>query len=92
VILDATGRNLVARHPARYGRRRGTAAEALMSSSDSTAPASGQERTWVVHRQDDNGCRFVVRVGLSREEAERLVKEFEALGHKQTYWAEPERR
>ena len=46
------------------------------------------EGTWTVHRQDDNGNRFVVRAGLSREEAERLVAEFEALGHKQLYWAE----
>ena len=42
---------------------------------------------WTVHRQDDNGNRFVVREGLSREEAERLVAELEALGHKQLYWA-----
>jgi hypothetical protein len=43
-----------------------------------------------VHRQDDNGNRFVVRKGLSRDEAERLVAELDARGHKQLYWAEPE--
>jgi hypothetical protein len=56
-------------------------------------PASPQFRRgelWAVHRVDDNGNRFVVREHLSREEAERLVAEFEAHGHKQTYWVEPE--
>jgi UDP-N-acetyl-2-amino-2-deoxyglucuronate dehydrogenase len=43
---------------------------------------------WSVHRQDDNGNRFVVRTCVTRDEAERLVAEFEALGHKQLYWAE----
>jgi hypothetical protein len=52
--------------------------------------AAGPARTWAVHRQDDNGNRFVVRGGLSRAEAERLAAEFEARGHKQVYWAEPE--
>jgi len=28
---------------------------------------------WAVHRQDDNGSRFVVRTGLGREEAMRLA-------------------
>ena len=56
--------------------------------SDSAARPA---RTWAVHRQDDNGNRFVVRGGLSRAEAERLAAEFEARGHKQVYWAEPER-
>lgn len=41
---------------------------------------------WAVHRQDDNGNRFVVRTGLRREEAERLAAELEARGHKQLYW------
>src|SRR5262249_52777698 len=46
---------------------------------------------WTVWRIDDNGSTFVVRAGLSREEAERLVAEFTTRGHKQTYWAESER-
>lgn len=45
---------------------------------------------WSVHRQDDHGNRFIVLAGLSREEAERLVAEFEARGHKQLYWTEPD--
>ena len=45
---------------------------------------------WTVYRQDDPGNRFVVREHLSREEAERVAAEFQARGHKQVYWAEPE--
>jgi len=40
------------------------------------------EQTWTVHRQDDAGNRFVVQTNLSQEEAERLVAEFTARGHK----------
>ena len=47
-------------------------------------------RTWAVHRQDDNGNRFVVETGLSRERAEALVLEYESHGHKRTYWVERE--
>jgi hypothetical protein len=46
--------------------------------------------SWAVHRQDDNGNRFVVRAGLDREEAVRLASELEARGHKQLYWIEAE--
>ena len=47
--------------------------------------------TWAVHRQDDNGNRFLVRAGLGREEAALLAAELEARAHKQLYWVEPER-
>ena len=40
---------------------------------------------WSVWRQDDNGSRFEMSAGHTREEAERLAAEFEARGHKQTY-------
>lgn len=53
-------------------------------------PAFGRAGLWAVHRQDDNGNRFVVRAGLAREEAERLAAELEARGHKQLYWIERE--
>ncbi len=43
--------------------------------------------TWAVVRQGDDGNRFVVCAGLSRDEAERLAAEYEARGHKQAYWA-----
>jgi hypothetical protein len=46
--------------------------------------------TWAVLRQDDNGNRFIVKTGLTRDEAERLLAAYESLGHKQVYWAEQE--
>lgn len=46
------------------------------------------ERQWCVKRLDDNGNVFVLRAGLSRDEAERLVAEYQARGHKQSYWVE----
>ena len=46
--------------------------------------------TWAVWRIDDNANTFVVRGGLDRAEAERLVVEFTARGHKQMYWVERE--
>lgn len=61
-----------------------------MNSSESIASPPARERTWAVYRQDDNGNRFLVSCGLVRAEAERLVVEFEARGHKQVYWTEPE--
>jgi hypothetical protein len=58
---------------------------------DHSQPTSDQAaQTWTVHRQDDNGNRFVVETGLAKEDAERLVAELEARGHKQYYWAEVE--
>lgn len=44
---------------------------------------------WAVWRIDDNGNTFLVRDSLPRAEADRLVAEFTARGHKQMYWAEP---
>lgn len=41
---------------------------------------------WAVYRQDDNGNVFVVRRGLSKEDAQRLAAELESHGHKQLYW------
>ena len=55
------------------------------------APLAPETDTWTVFRQDDNGNRFVVEEHVSREEAQRLVEKFEARGHKQLYWAEPDR-
>ncbi|MFJ4676293.1 MULTISPECIES: SPOR domain-containing protein [unclassified Kitasatospora] len=52
-----------------------------------------EQRTGVAHRvmrQDDNGNRFLLARGLDRAEAEALAAEFEARGHKQLYWVEPE--
>lgn len=43
---------------------------------------------WSVWRTDDNGNTFLVRAGLARQEALRLVAEFTARGHKQLYFIE----
>jgi hypothetical protein len=48
------------------------------------------ESAWVVWRIDDNGNTFIVREHLSRDEANCVVVEFSARGHKQMYWAERE--
>lgn len=46
---------------------------------------------WCLVRLDDNGNRFVMRRGLTQEEAEALARDYQARGHKQTYWAEPDK-
>jgi len=43
---------------------------------------------WSVLRQDDNGNVSLVKDGLTRTEALLLIAEYEAKGHKQTYWAQ----
>ena len=48
--------------------------------------------TWQVWRIDDNGNTFLMRELLTQAEADRVVAEFTARGHKQTYWAEREDR
>lgn len=50
--------------------------------------ADSRGELFTVWRIDDNGNTFVVRQGLSRDEADRLVAEYTARGHKQTYWTE----
>lgn len=39
-------------------------------------------------RQDDNGNRYVVARFPDRAAAEKARAEFDARGHKQTYWVE----
>ncbi|SDG25432.1 hypothetical protein SAMN05216603_1018 [Pseudomonas benzenivorans] len=51
-----------------------------------SAPTRTQR--WCLVRLDDNGNQFVVRTDLSRAAAEALAREFEARGHKQSYWVE----
>jgi hypothetical protein len=43
---------------------------------------------WSVWRQDDNGNVALVKAGLTRTEALQLIAEYEAKGHKQTYWTQ----
>jgi len=54
-------------------------------------PGAAEEARWSVWRTDDTGNTFRVRENLTHEEALRLVAEFEARGHKQTYYAERQR-
>ncbi len=42
---------------------------------------------WKVIRQDDNGQVYLVANDLTEADATRLVAEFEARAHKQTYYA-----
>ncbi|MEX6502772.1 hypothetical protein [Pseudomonas zhanjiangensis] len=49
-------------------------------------PIPSREDQWCLVRLDDNGNEFVVRSGLSRAAADALAREFEARGHKQSYW------
>lgn len=44
--------------------------------------------TFLLLRMDDNGTRALVNSYSTREEAEEACREFEARGHKQTYWVE----
>jgi hypothetical protein len=46
-----------------------------------------ERRDWCVKRLDDNGNEFVLRERLTREEAQQLAREYQAKGHKQSYWA-----
>lgn len=48
--------------------------------------APSKPRNWCLMRMDDNGNQFVVRADLTRNAAEALARQFEARGHKQSYW------
>lgn len=50
------------------------------------ATAGAGQRAFSVWRLDDNGNEFLVRDGLTEDEAMALVREYEARGHKQAYW------
>jgi UDP-N-acetyl-2-amino-2-deoxyglucuronate dehydrogenase len=49
------------------------------------------DATWAVWRTDDTGNTFLVRAGLTHEAAQQLAAEFEARGHKQTYFVEKQK-
>ncbi|MNP58922.1 hypothetical protein D3C76_1538810 [compost metagenome] len=49
-----------------------------------------EPRDWCLLRLDDNGNQFVMRRGLTREEAEALARDYQARGHRQMYWARRE--
>jgi hypothetical protein len=48
--------------------------------NDPNSDANPRGQLWAVHRIDDNGKQFLVKGTLSREEAERLIAEYEARG------------
>jgi len=43
---------------------------------------------WALWRQDDNGNKFHIKDFENESEADSKALEFEARGHKQTYWVE----
>ncbi|MBU0860234.1 MAG: hypothetical protein KJ667_09880 [Alphaproteobacteria bacterium] len=45
---------------------------------------------WRVIRQDTHGNEFEVAASLPKKKAESIAAEFNAKGHKQTYWAQTE--
>lgn len=49
-----------------------------------------KEGGFSVWRLDDNNNEFLVRDGLTEEEALALVREFEERGHRQAYWVKNE--
>ena len=53
-------------------------------------PSDKPAARWSVYRLDDNGNEFTIERGLDLERALHLVGDFEACGHKQTYWARVE--
>lgn len=55
--------------------------------------AAAQDSTkdiWRVVRQDWHGNEFEMCANLPEKEARRIAAEFNAKGHKQTYWAQTE--
>ena len=57
-----------------------------MSDAERHLQPRSEPTNWSVWRTDDTGNTFLVREHLTRAGAELLVAEFEARGHKQTYW------
>ncbi len=46
--------------------------------------------TWAVYRQDDSGNTFLVEANITEDTANKIAADFEAKGHKQTYWVKNE--
>ena len=65
--------------------------ESDATSPPPTPPALSLAQTYSVLRLDDNGHVVPMRAGLELDEAERLVDEFSARGHKQMYYVEKDR-
>ena len=64
-------------------------AQTCMAASQGPGKTISLDRPpWSVWRQDDNGNIALSKSGLTKTEAVRLVEEYEAKEHKQTYWAQ----
>ena len=50
------------------------------------------QEDWTVWRQDDNANVFMMQSGLTHAQAQSLVAEYEARGHKQHYWMNRNRK
>ena len=60
-------------------------------SHNGAANAENQDkREFSVWRLDDNNNEFLVRDGMTEDEALALVQEFEGRGHRQAYWVRRE--
>jgi len=68
----------------------GTLASIIEQAKKNEGPQSVQadsdKPNWSVWRQDDNGNIVLVKSGLTKPEALKIMGEYEAGGHKQTYW------
>jgi hypothetical protein len=53
-----------------------------------TADVNIDKTNWSIWRQDDNGNVELVKSGLTKAESLQLMAEYEAGGHKQTYWVQ----
>ena len=51
---------------------------------------AGDTVKYIVKRMDDHGNVFDMQGNLSQQEARQMANRFQAKGHKQTYWEEPE--
>ena len=52
---------------------------------------SAQPSRWLLYRIDDNGNEVAMRRFARRDEAEAVMRDYEARGHKQTYLVREER-
>ena len=64
-------------------------AMALCTNRDGVPVAAPAPNTVIVMRTDDNGNDFELKRVTNHCEAVALVRDFEARGHKQTYWIAP---
>ena len=53
---------------------------------DENVSANWKDGGFSVWRLDDNNNEFLVRDGLTEDEALALVREYEGRGHRQAYW------